>query len=27
MVGEKASDIILGKTPLPRENLEPFKRT
>ena len=27
MVGEKASDIILGKTPLPRENLEPFKHT
>ena len=27
MVGEKASDIILGKMPLPRENLEPFKHT
>ena len=27
MVGERASDIILGKTPLPRENLEPFKHT
>jgi choline dehydrogenase len=25
MVGEKASDIILGKDPLPRENLSPFK--
>ena len=24
MVGEKASDIILGKDPLPRENLSPF---
>ena len=25
MVGEKASDMILGKDPLPRENLSPFK--
>ena len=25
MVGEKASDIILGKNPLPKENLIPFQ--
>ena len=24
MVGEKASDLILGKTPLPRSNQEPW---
>jgi len=24
MVGEKASDLILGKTPLPRSNAEPW---
>jgi choline dehydrogenase len=25
MAGEKASDMILGKDPLPRSNLTPFK--